>query len=43
MRAHGYPDWPDPIEVDGRVANWIPTGVDTDSPQFLAAEKTCGV
>ena len=45
MRAHGYPNWPDPRVVDGNVANPYPaagSGIDTNSPQFQAAAKRCG-
>ena len=47
MRAHGYPDWPDPRVVDGLVAYPFPApspagGIDTSSPRFRAAAKTCG-
>ena len=46
MRAHGYPNWPDPGVVNGFVAHPYPgpgSGFDTQSPQFQAAAKTCGV
>ncbi len=46
MRAHGYPNWPDPRVVNGNVGNPFPapgTGFDTSSPQFQAAARTCGV
>jgi hypothetical protein len=42
MRAHGYPDWPDPQVVNGRVPQFIPSNIDTGSPQFQSAAKTCG-
>ena len=42
MRAHGYPTWPDPTVENGMVPNFIPTGIDTNSPQFNRAAKTCG-
>lgn len=42
MRAHGYPTWPDPTVKDGVVPNFIPSGIDTNSPQFNRAAKTCG-
>jgi hypothetical protein len=45
MRAHGYPNWPDPRVVNGNVGNPYPapgSGFDTRSPQFQAAAKTCG-
>jgi hypothetical protein len=40
MRSHGYPNWPDPNPNVSGI--WVPTGVDTKSPQFQAAAKTCG-
>lgn len=46
MRGHGYPNWPDPRVVNGHVGNPYPapgSGFDTQSPQFQAAAKTCGV
>ena len=45
MRAHGYPDWPDPKVVNGQVGHPFPApagGIDTSSPQFQATAKTCG-
>lgn len=42
MRAHGYPTWPDPTVENGMVPNFIPSGIDTNSPQFNRAAKTCG-
>jgi hypothetical protein len=42
MRAHGYPGWPDPQVVNGRVPNFIPSDMDVHSPQFQAAAKACG-
>jgi hypothetical protein len=43
MRSHGYPDWPDPQVVNGRVGIGFPSsGVDVNSPQFQSAAKTCG-
>ena len=42
MRAHGYPDYPDPSAQDGHMVRpQLPTDIDTSSPQFLAALKTC--
>ena len=43
MRAHGYPDWPDPQQGNGGNFQYVPTGADTHSPQFQAAAKKCGV
>jgi hypothetical protein len=42
MRAHGYPDYPDPVIQNGGVdENPLPSSIDTSSARFLAAEKTC--
>lgn len=46
MRSHGYPSWPDPSvgpNGQGIMMPGPPTGVDTSSPQFQKAAKTCGV
>lgn len=46
MRSHGYPGWQDPSEGSdgqGLMVPGPPPGVDTSSPQFLKAAKTCGV
>jgi hypothetical protein len=40
MRAHGYPNWPDPRGNFHGVA--FPPNVDYNSPQFQAASKACG-
>jgi hypothetical protein len=43
IRAHGFPDYPDPDVQNGQlVPNPLPTGIDGTSPQFMAALKTCG-
>jgi hypothetical protein len=43
MRFHGYPNWPDPRVMNGRVGTGFPSsGVDLNSPQFQSAAKTCG-
>ena len=44
MRAHGFPDYPDPERAaNGGVEEQpLPSSIDTSSPQFLAAEKACG-
>jgi hypothetical protein len=43
MRSHGYPDWPDPQVVNGRVGIGFPSsGIDVNSPQFQSAAKACG-
>jgi hypothetical protein len=42
MRAHGYPDYPDPSEQDGHLVRPnLPTDIDTSSPQFQAALQKC--
>src|SRR5262249_50244429 len=40
MRAHGYPNWPDPQANAPGV--YIPPNVDMNAPQFRAVAKTCG-
>jgi hypothetical protein len=42
MHAHGYPNWPDPKVIDGRLMNSIPSGLDLNSTQLQAAAKACG-
>jgi hypothetical protein len=44
MRAHGFPDYPDPERgPNGGVEERpLPSSIDTSSPQFQAAEKACG-
>lgn len=37
LRMHGYPTFPDP----GASGQSVPPGVNTDSPQFQAAEAIC--
>jgi hypothetical protein len=41
MRSHGYPAWPDPNP--NRRGFRVPVDIDTTSPQFQAAAKTCGL
>jgi hypothetical protein len=44
MRAHGVPNFPDPNISGGGVRLTIrggPSGIDPNSPQFKAAQKTC--
>jgi hypothetical protein len=41
MHAHGYPDWPEPKIINGRVGNYVPSDADLNSTQFQAAAKTC--
>lgn len=44
MRSHGFPDYPDPVfpSTGGIEEQPLPAGIDTSSPQFQAAQKTCG-
>jgi hypothetical protein len=43
MRAHGFPDYPDPVVQNGRVDEQpLPSSIDTSSAQFEQAEQTCG-
>ncbi len=43
MRADGYPNYPDPsVESGGVFVPPVPSSIDTNSPQFLAAAKKCG-
>ncbi|HEY2541681.1 MAG TPA: hypothetical protein VGH92_01390 [Gaiellaceae bacterium] len=37
LRAHGYPDFPDPTSSGQSV----PPGIDTQSPQFQTVETSC--
>ena len=42
MRAHGYPDYPDPIVANGGIDEQpLPSSIDTSSAQFQAAQQTC--
>jgi hypothetical protein len=42
MRAHGFPDFPDPDVQNGQlVLPDLPASIDASSPQFLAALKAC--
>ena len=42
MRAHGYPDYPDPAEQNGQIMEPpLPTSIDTSSPQFQSATEAC--
>ena len=42
MRAHGYPDYPDPTEQDGHMVRPdLPSDIDTSSPRFQAALQKC--
>lgn len=44
MRSHGFPDYPDPFfpSTGGIGEKPLPASIDTSSPQFQAAQKTCG-
>lgn len=41
MRAHGVPDFPDPVFANGGVHFPVPRGLDTHSTQVLRAIATC--
>jgi len=42
VRAHGYPDYPDPTEQSGQVVEPpLPTSIDTTSPQFQSVTEVC--
>ncbi len=41
MRAHGYPDWPDPVMQHGLPFTQIPSSADVNSIQFQSAQKAC--
>jgi hypothetical protein len=42
MRAHGFPDYPDPVVQNGGVEEKpLPSSIDTNSAQFQQAQQTC--
>jgi hypothetical protein len=41
MRAHGVPNFPDPVAGGGGV-NLDGTGIDPQAPAFKSAQETCG-
>ncbi len=43
MRTHGIANFPDPTMSNGTISIAIPqgSGIDTSSPQFLAAQQAC--
>jgi hypothetical protein len=41
MRAHGIPNFPDPVISGTQVQLPIPSGVDPNSPQFTQARQIC--
>jgi len=42
MRAHGYPDYPDPSEQNGHLVRPdLPSDIATSSPQFLTTLQKC--
>jgi hypothetical protein len=45
VRAHGFPDYPDPQRgPNGGIESLpLPSSIDTSSPQFEAALKACGL
>jgi hypothetical protein len=42
MRAHGVPNFPDPVFRNGRIGISPGAGTNPNSPTFLGAEKACG-
>jgi hypothetical protein len=40
MRSHGIPGFPDP-NTHGNIMFSLPASIDTHSPQFQSADKTC--
>jgi hypothetical protein len=40
MRAHGVPNFPDPISADGGV-QWSGSGINTQSPAFVSGQSAC--
>jgi hypothetical protein len=43
MQAHGFPSYPEPDVKNGQILMVpLPSSIDTSSPQFQAAAKTCG-
>jgi hypothetical protein len=44
MRSHGYPAYPDPDVQNGQLIQQpLPASIDTSSPRFQAAAKSCGM
>ena len=41
MRSHGFASFPDPTFPGGRVSISIPRSIDSTSPQFNQAARTC--
>jgi hypothetical protein len=41
MRSHGIVGFPDPVFSNGNVSFPVPTGMNTNSPQFLRAREIC--
>jgi hypothetical protein len=41
IRAHGFPDFPDPTFQNGHVRFNIPSSIDTSSPQVKSAQAAC--
>jgi hypothetical protein len=42
MRAHGVPNFPDPVFRNGRLGISPGAGTDPNSPAVLGAGKACG-
>ena len=43
MRSHGVPSYPDPVFTGGSIREAVRagSGIDPNSPQFIAAQNTC--
>jgi hypothetical protein len=44
MRSHGVHSYPDPVFIGGSIRETVKggSGLDANSPQFIAAQKACG-
>lgn len=43
LHTHGFPSFPDPSIVQGTLGWQLPpSSIDTKSPAYIAARKTCG-
>jgi hypothetical protein len=43
MRAHGFPNFPDPDPDKGGISLGDDSGIDTKDPMFKAAQQECGM
>jgi hypothetical protein len=41
MRSHGVPSYPDPSVQNGSVGTFLPSSIDTSTPQFQSAQQAC--